>query len=79
MKIENQTQYDAAEAKTNAMMGKGGRLLALDNKIMFSLPMTDAERSEHAVLLAEYSEICAAMREYNTPAMQKLLNSLSAD
>lgn len=79
MKIENQAQYDAAEEKANAMMGKGGRLLALDNKVMFQGPMSEAERAEHAALLAEYAETTAAMREFNTMAMQRVVSGLSAD
>lgn len=79
MKIENQSQYDAADQRANQLMGKGGRLLSLDNKLMFDLPMTPAEKTERQALMAEYDELTAAMREYNSPAMQRIINGLNAD
>lgn len=79
MKIENQAQYDAADQRANQLMGKGGRLLALDNKLMFEMPMTESEKTERHALMAEYEELTSAMREYNSPAMQRIINGLNAD
>lgn len=76
MKIRNEIEYAAADARALEMNSKGGRYYELQIAWQFG-ELSEADAAEHKALQAEYSSLCEAMQEYNAPAMQRAMNSLS--
>lgn len=79
MIITNQAQYDEVNAKAAEINCRGSRFRELQSRSMgLGAELSESEKAEWEAILAEYSELCAAMRAYNEPAMDRAISSLNS-